>query len=50
MLGRAAGAPWEFADRLDSDWTGTLDGAGLTNAGLGLPDLPPCTAMMLEIV
>jgi hypothetical protein len=49
MLGRASGGQWAFADRLDSDWTGTATGADLAGDGLALPDLAPCTALMLEI-
>jgi glycosidase len=50
MLGRDSGGLWVFADRLDSDWIGTADGAGLGSVGLALPDMAPCTALMLEIM
>ena len=49
LLGRAAGRPWEFSDRLDSGWTGTVEVSGLASDGVALPDLGPCTALMLEI-
>ena len=49
MSGRATGGPLRFADRLDTGWTGTADGGNLASAGLALPDMPPCTALMLEI-
>lgn len=34
-----------FNDLLDSDWSGKSDGEGM----LALPDLPPCSAMILNI-
>ena len=48
MLGHARG-PWHFAERLASAWVGTVDEASLDCDGLALPDMPPCTAWMLEI-
>ncbi|KAB2643152.1 MAG: alpha-amylase [Verrucomicrobia bacterium] len=49
MLSRAAVGSWTFADRLVSGWTGKVAGAELECEGLGLPDMSPCTALMLEI-
>ena len=49
FLGRTGDAIWTFADRLDSAWTGTIDCGMLENEGLALPDLAPCTAMLLEV-
>ncbi len=44
FLGRSAKAPWTFTDRLDSTWSGKS-----TKDGIKLPDLPPCSALLLEI-
>ncbi len=49
FLGRSATAIWTFNDRLDSDWSGTVPGADIEKTGLALPDLAPCSAMLLEI-
>ena len=49
MLGREDAATWRFADRLETGWTGTADGSLLENDGLPLPDLPACSALLLEI-
>jgi hypothetical protein len=49
FLGRTGDATWIFTDRLDSDWSGSAAREVLENEGLALPDLAPCTAMMLEI-
>lgn len=48
-LCRDPGPAWVFSDRLDSDWTGRVAGAELGTEGLALPDLGPCSAMMMEI-
>jgi len=40
----------EFKDRLDSPWIADALGAALSACGLELPDLTPCTALILEIV
>jgi len=49
LLGRSVAGPWVFADRLDSGWTAMVAGDELDHGGLALPDLAPCTALMLEI-
>jgi glycosidase len=48
FLGGTAGQTWSFTDRLDSSWTGTASSETLEQ-GLALPDLAPCSAMLLEI-
>ncbi|MEI7908303.1 MAG: alpha-amylase family glycosyl hydrolase [Verrucomicrobiota bacterium] len=49
LLGRTAdGGTWVFSDRLDSEWSGTVPAVGLAGEGLALPDLAPCSAVMLE--
>ncbi|MEI7955385.1 MAG: alpha-amylase family glycosyl hydrolase [Verrucomicrobiota bacterium] len=49
ILGRATAGSSTFADRLASNWTTTVAAADLEGDGLTLPELPPCTALMLEI-
>jgi hypothetical protein len=49
FMGRAAQISWEFTDRLDSCWSGSIASKLLGNEGLTLPDLAPCSAMLLEI-
>jgi glycosidase len=49
FVGRSGDAVWSFADRLDSDWRGTASGDSLEHGGLALPDMPPCSALLLEI-
>ncbi len=44
FLGRKAGGNYQFTDRLATSWSGEF-----TEGGLRLPDLPPCSAMVLEI-
>jgi glycosidase len=36
-------------DRLDSTWSATTTRSELPNDGIALPDLPPCSAMLIEI-
>lgn len=38
-----------FADRLATDWGSEVDRRDLPEKGLVLPDLPPCSALYLEI-
>jgi glycosidase len=40
---------WTFSERLDSDWTCGVERDILEHGGLALPDIAPCTAMLLEI-
>jgi len=48
LPGRTPGGPWQVADRLATSWTGTVDGSSLASTGLAVPDMPPCSALMLE--
>jgi glycosidase len=49
FAGRSGDAVWSFADRLDSEWRGTAAGDTMEHEGLALPDIPPCSALLLEI-
>jgi hypothetical protein len=49
FLGRSGDEPWTLSDRLDSAWTTSVTPGILEGEGLGLPVLPPCSAMLLEI-
>jgi hypothetical protein len=49
ILGRENDATWTFTDRLDSSWSGRATRDGLEQTGLALPDLAPCSALLLEI-
>jgi glycosidase len=49
FIGRTGDERWSFADRLDSEWSASLEQQELEDAGLPLPELPPCSAMLLEI-
>ena len=44
FMGRTGRTSWKFTNRLDDDWSGLSVEDGLT-----LPDLAPCTAMILEL-
>ncbi|QTN33385.1 alpha-amylase [Akkermansiaceae bacterium] len=44
FLGHSGDEPLAFTDRLDSEWSGSIVGEGLA-----LPDLAPCSALLLEI-
>jgi len=49
-LGRTAEGVWSFTDRLhERGWFGTADAAQLAHAGVSLPDLPPCDALLLKV-
>jgi glycosidase len=49
FVGRSGDVNWKFSDRLDSDWTGSIAPGQLEIDGLSLPDMPPCSALILEI-
>ena len=49
FLVRAENDTWTFSDRLNSDWAGTSTRDSLENGGVPLPDLAPCSAMLIEI-
>ena len=38
-----------FVDRLATDWSATVHAGDLSTRGLVLPDLPPCSALYLEV-
>ncbi|NNM30952.1 MAG: alpha-amylase [Akkermansiaceae bacterium] len=44
-----SGAMLTFTDRLATTWSGTAGTAFLPTQGVALPDLPPCSALYLEI-
>jgi glycosidase len=48
FLGLTEANRWIFTDRLASEWQGTADAVLLQTNGLSLPELPPCSALMLE--
>lgn len=49
FAGLSGHALCSFRDRLDSAWCGTTTVESLETDGLELPDMPPCTALLLEI-
>lgn len=49
FLGHVGDETWSFADRLDSDWSAKVSRECLEWDGVALPDLAPCSAMLLEI-
>jgi len=49
FLGRTGDESWTFSDRLDGAWSCHAARASLETAGLALPLLAPCSAMLLEI-
>lgn len=49
FIGRESDKLWTFTDRLDSPWRGTAASGVLETEGIALPDLPPCSALLLEI-
>jgi hypothetical protein len=49
FLGLCGYENWSFSDRLDSEWTGSVARGALEQDGLVLPDIAPCTALLLEI-
>ena len=49
FLGHSADETWTFSDRLDSDWKGSARRELLESEGASLPELPPCSALLLEI-
>jgi glycosidase len=50
FLGRSSDAVLKFTDRLATAWSQRIERVRLADPGLALPDLPPCSAMMLEIM
>ena len=49
FLGREHDATWTFTDRLDSSWSDRATRDGLEQSGVALPDIAPCSALLLEI-
>jgi glycosidase len=49
FLGHHGSEKWTFSDRLDTEWTANISRDALDKEGLSLPDLAPCSAMLLEI-
>jgi glycosidase len=49
FMGRADDGIWKFTDQLDSTWSTTARRDTLANDGLALPDLAPCSAMVIRI-
>jgi glycosidase len=45
FMGRSARDTWKFVNRLDGEWSGRS-----SQGGISLPDLVPCSAMILEIL
>lgn len=49
FIGRADKARWKFSDRLETSWCASIMSAALDSTGIMLPDLPPCSSLLLEI-
>lgn len=49
FLGHSSDESWSVEDRLDSAWTSKVRREELDGSGLALPDLAPCSAMLIEI-
>jgi hypothetical protein len=49
QIGKHSGASWILRDRLDSNWTTSISTDQIEREGISLPDLAPCSAMLLEI-
>lgn len=49
FLGRSEMETWHFSDELASEWSGSTSRESLDSQGFALPDLPPCSALLLEI-
>lgn len=49
FLGRTGDDSWTFSDRLDSHWSCSVVRNLLDHQGVTLPDIEPCSAMLLEI-
>ena len=49
FIGRADKARWRFSDRLECAWCALIISGELESTGLMLPDLPPCTSLLLEV-
>ena len=49
-LGRKEKGQWGFRNRLGIEWAGAAARESLAGEGLILPELPPCSAVMLEVL
>jgi glycosidase len=49
FLGHSGDEIWSFTDRLDSNWSGSIARGLLETEGVALPELAPCSALLLEI-
>jgi hypothetical protein len=49
FLGHSGDEIWSFTDRLDSNWSGSIARCLLETEGVALPELAPCSALLLEI-
>jgi glycosidase len=49
FLGLSGDDTWKLNERLESDWSGTVARESLEKDGLALPELAPCSAMLLEM-
>ena len=49
FMNRRSIETWKFTDRLDSSWSVSAARDGLASKGIALPDLSPCSAMVIEI-
>jgi hypothetical protein len=49
FLGRDDEEKWKFSDRLEGVWEGEAEKELLDTPGVMMPDLPPSSALLLEI-
>jgi glycosidase len=49
FLGHSSDEALAFTDRLATTWSGRMERVQLADPGLALPELPPCSALLLEI-
>ena len=40
---------WVFDSRFNEDWTGLIKTSELSDQGIGLPDIAPCSVWLIEI-
>jgi glycosidase len=49
LLPQSTSGSWAFADKLGSGWTAAAARESLATEGVLMPDLPPCSAWLVEI-
>jgi glycosidase len=49
FLGHRGDEQWTFENLMDGAWRGSAERSTLESEGVALPDLPPCSAMLLRI-